>query len=193
MILGQDEPNEYRLVISPQRISKLRLQIDLPMQPMFQTTDIFGFITFSPSQHNESCIIATSTSKHRSTGNPQNLMMASAWLQVCNETHPMCKTFRPLKNNWRPSRSIEIGARAGANPRLVVSKDNVGSSSVLCTELLLGDRSGYCSDSGEIQAYQEKIPITSLPATIRDTIRLSRDLGFHYLWVEPFASPGIKI
>lgn len=37
MTLGQDEPDEYWLVISPQKVSKLRLQIDLPMQPMFQS------------------------------------------------------------------------------------------------------------------------------------------------------------
>jgi len=119
-----------------------------------------------------------------STGSDRSLQVAKGWLQKCLDHHEgSCSTSSSDHSNCVPTRLIEIGDKAlylrrmdNRDPRLrylILSycwgrerKDELNLTQQNEVQLLTGIKSW------------------NLPRTIADAIHVTRELGYHYLWVD---------
>ncbi|KAF5591863.1 hypothetical protein FPCIR_5931 [Fusarium pseudocircinatum] len=165
--LGIDLPDEFWLAVRSDKGSVLEeVSFDLRMRPLEETET--------------SHVIKTIPGKHASTMNEQNLQLARKWIKGCSRSHPICKEFQPQQSNWRPTRLIYIGSIA-QQPRLVAPSKPV---SYIALSYCWGTDNIVTLTEATLTPFQNEIPLTSLPNTIRDAITTTRDLGYEYLWVD---------
>ncbi|KAG5776157.1 hypothetical protein H9Q73_010166 [Fusarium xylarioides] len=165
--LGIDLPDEFWLAIRSEKGSVLEeVSFDLRMRPLQETET--------------SHVIKTIPGKHASTMNEQNLQLARKWIKGCNRSHPICKEFQPQHSNWRPTRLIHIGSKA-QQPRLVIPSKAV---SYIALSYCWGTDNTVTLTEATLIPFQNEIPLSSLPNTIRDAIATTRDLGYEYIWVD---------
>lgn len=111
--------------------------------------------------------------------------LAADWLKYCRSSHPDCPRVMasPL-----PTRLLDVsGVTAGTSqdPFLYICDANERSQYVVL---------GYCwGEQGNkdfvlkqsmLKRKMETIPLSSLPQTLRDTITITKWLGFRYLWID---------
>ncbi|EWG55534.1 hypothetical protein FVEG_17540 [Fusarium verticillioides 7600] len=165
--LGIDAPDEFWLAIRSDKGSALEeMSFDLRMRPLDETET--------------SHVIKTIPGKHASTMNEQNLQLARKWIKGCNRSHPICKEFQSRQPNWRPTRLIHIGSKT-QQPRLVAPSKPV---SYLALSYCWGTDNTVTLTEATLNPFQNELPLSSLPSTIRDAITTTRDLGYEYLWVD---------
>ncbi|KAG4270211.1 hypothetical protein FPRO04_11649 [Fusarium proliferatum] len=118
------------------------------------------------------------------------------WFNDCingNRIHRKCKQgFKMDRIGAMPKRLIDVGDDQGPNARLIISSEEFGqipSQADQIKYLILS----YCWGSGNDPAKTTRANLSArlkhidekvLPKTIQDTIKLTRLLGFRYLWVD---------
>lgn len=121
----------------------------------------------------------------RRRASPLNM---KGWIRNCLENHADCSNGT---EHFRPTRLLAVSAGSnGTSIQLVVSKDHLyGERSVINHYVTLS----YCWGPPGLNATTTKenledrcrnIGIETLPKTVRDAVQLTRDLGYHYLWVD---------
>lgn len=109
---------------------------------------------------------------------PIDYSMIRAWLDSCKDKHRGSAWCRPLKldSEW-PIRFIDCETR-----RIVVAASLGGPSPPF---LALSYVWGQPVDLQDRQPVHDK-PLEDLPLTVRDSIAVTRKLGFRYLWVDKY-------
>ncbi|PQE28368.1 hypothetical protein CJF30_00008090 [Rutstroemia sp. NJR-2017a BBW] len=106
--------------------------------------------------------------------------LVKSWLDACIFRHQACTT--PIVSKL-PTRVIDVGTRDGAEPTLFVSAPEFKSSYIALS---------YCWGSGGKRFVLTKemseipnliLPMESLPNTLRDAVKITRRLGFRFLWI----------
>jgi hypothetical protein len=116
---------------------------------------------------------------------PLGSALALKWISECEKSHPNCKATG--KKDLLPSRLIDVGDESSGNPSLLVTTD--------CPDLLVGAKYvtlSHCWGSIEIKKLERSnledmkkaIIMSSLPKTFQDAIRITRELGIQYLWID---------
>lgn len=104
--------------------------------------------------------------------------LAKQWLKECQEYHAYCKDIheRPL-----PTRVIDIGPN-GESPRLLITQGRKGQ--YLTLSHCWGKVSLLTTTEETLEERLLGIPITGMPKTFQDAVRVTYLLGFQYLWID---------
>jgi len=114
-----------------------------------------------------------------------NLVQVQRWLQTCRAEHYRCSNWfsRLDTKGRRPTRILELnkyGVRLRCDPQAVDNFKYLALSHMwgkdLSTQVLL--------TNSTLPEFQEAIPIHRLSSTSIEAIRITRSLGFSYLWID---------
>jgi hypothetical protein len=103
------------------------------------------------------------------------------WLQECELNHPHCKP----NMDGLPKRLINVGSPTQSFPNLVYTEDLDPQSVRYATlSYCWGKSKTFTTTKATESSYLKKIPLESLPQTIRDALSISQSLKIPYLWVD---------
>ncbi|KAH7311489.1 heterokaryon incompatibility protein-domain-containing protein [Stachybotrys elegans] len=107
---------------------------------------------------------------------------ARYWLQTCNEGHKSCgdSPEAPL-----PTRVIDIGQPPEYNavPRLLITTEEEEGYYVALSHCWGGDIP--CKLTQDVlEQYRKALPMDQLPRNFVDAVRVARELGFRYIWID---------
>ncbi|KAI1333536.1 heterokaryon incompatibility protein-domain-containing protein [Xylariaceae sp. FL0016] len=119
-------------------------------------------------------------------GNPhEDLSFARRWLKFCRANHPEC-TLAPIEGGM-PTRLIDMGDPAlGERPKIVDTVARGLTAPYAALSYCWGNdhrRVEELTDDKLIKM-QEELDEDSLALTYKETMRLTRELGLRYLWVD---------
>ncbi|KAF7925692.1 uncharacterized protein EAE98_006917 [Botrytis deweyae] len=102
------------------------------------------------------------------------------WLQQCLSKHEKCQN-RDEINQKLPTRVIDV-QHEGQDPFLVETNQRNGNWVAL--SYCWGSSPTAVTTRQNLQQHCNKIPISSLPQTMKDAIVVARRLGYRYLWID---------
>jgi hypothetical protein len=107
--------------------------------------------------------------------------LVKSWLDSCIFRHQGCTA--PIVSKL-PTRVIDVGLRDGAEPTLFVPGPEFKSSYIALSYCWGsgGKRFVLTQDMSEIPNLV--LPMKSLPNTLRDAVKITRQLGFRFLWID---------
>ncbi|RMJ14188.1 hypothetical protein CDV36_006142 [Fusarium kuroshium] len=112
--------------------------------------------------------------------------MATRWLFECVTQHEKCRPSS--KQSWLPTRLIDVGPAWSAQDPKVVMASSLSSSSPSPLYISLSHR--WTTDNmlklkkANINDFMQRIRPADLPFTFHDAIRLCRNLGIRYIWID---------
>ena len=84
-----------------------------------------------------------------------------------------------------PTRLVKIEGHADdLRARLVVTDESMKDGQYAALSYRWSKKKGHITLADYVQAYTNDIPLGTLPATIRDCIRVTHALGIRYVWVD---------
>jgi len=105
--------------------------------------------------------------------------------QTCVATHAMCDRFAFPAGTYRPSRLIHVaGDGNAANTVRLVEGRYATEGGYATLSHCWGGASFLCLTVDNESALQAGIAPTDLPLSFTDAIRVSRQLGIPYLWID---------
>ncbi|KAN0104157.1 Heterokaryon incompatibility protein (HET) domain containing protein, partial [Hyaloscypha variabilis] len=105
------------------------------------------------------------------------------WLQKCLQEHRESCPRNPA-TALLPSRVIDVGPAEGFQaPYIHVSKANETGEWAILSHCW-GQKIGYVTTSANLHSGLGSLQHDALPATINDAIKITRDMGLRYLWVD---------
>ncbi|KAF2116957.1 heterokaryon incompatibility protein-domain-containing protein [Lophiotrema nucula] len=106
-----------------------------------------------------------------------------AWLKVCRTRHPKCGSAQQA---YAPTRLLELNTfDASDDIRLVTPGIRAATEYVALSHCWGPPEKWSLQTTNEtIEARSTRIPFTDLSRTFQDAVRITRDLGFHYLWID---------
>jgi hypothetical protein len=109
---------------------------------------------------------------------PRVYSMISGWIQECFE-HRDCgsNSDTPL-----PTRILEIGTKEDSILRLSISNGRLGRYVALSH--CWGKRRTTTTTAQNFDQHLKSIDINALPANFKDSVIISRELGYKYLWID---------
>lgn len=125
----------------------------------------------------------SSTILNSNTGDRRVLNLAKEWLDHCCSTHYQC---RVEARRFQPSRLVRLDAQRGVpiSARLVESAHQDNAPRYLTLSHCWGGADVTKLTTGTLQAFRVDIPISALPATFYDALRVTAHLGFEYIWID---------
>ncbi|KAH6876261.1 heterokaryon incompatibility protein-domain-containing protein [Alternaria rosae] len=126
-----------------------------------------------------------SIAKHIPRLPTDNLVQVQKWLQTCRAHHGRCNNWFPRLDTKgrRPTRILELyenGVRLRCDPEVIDNFEYLALSHMWgedpSTQLLL--------TATTLQEFQEAIPMNKLSSIFTEAIRITRSLGFSYLWLD---------
>ncbi|KAH6708924.1 heterokaryon incompatibility protein-domain-containing protein [Leptodontidium sp. MPI-SDFR-AT-0119] len=122
-----------------------------------------------------------------STGDFEAMHLASYWLKRCLQHHSVCDQAMRNTTKVRPCRLLRVRGEDGNEElnliRLGEDQEDVqylalsyswGPQSANCVRLLISNIDAFCQEIDE----------STLPLTIRDAVKVTRSLGYQFLWVD---------
>jgi hypothetical protein len=117
-----------------------------------------------------------------------SFMLLRSWLEFCDTTHA-CNQQDVRSQGVSPTRLIYVGHTDAEVLRLYLSK---GTKDVKYTALshCWGNEPPsesdprYCTTDGNISARLNGFSLSELPKTFQDAVRVTRELGIEYLWID---------
>ncbi|KAE8444618.1 hypothetical protein EG329_014449 [Mollisiaceae sp. DMI_Dod_QoI] len=106
-----------------------------------------------------------------------SLAVVRLWLQNCLNSHTSCKS---TKRAFFPSRILNVGID-GDTIRLESSDP---SSPYVALSYCWGTTTSLKTTSQTLGRMFKSIPVSSLSNTFSNAVRITRALGFHYLWID---------
>ena len=116
---------------------------------------------------------------------PGDLSNVKLWLQSCLLGHKEClppaanyaESYKPRL----PTRVIKVGS-SNDNIALLVAEGQTGDYLVLSHRW--GNADVPTTNTHNLATYQESIPWEALTRTFQDAVNVTRELGYHYLWID---------
>ena len=164
-------------------IPRLVIDWSLPFEPeepqTYQSDDPLAFSVSRPSSPDERI---EDVSKHvlPALDSLDSFRLIKSWLDDCLRNHKDCqRSPRPL-----PTRLIDVGDSDGYQvPRLYITNESERGGYVALS-YCWGSKTSKVLTQDSFLDFQRHIPNDALPPTIRDTIIVTRALGYRYLWVD---------
>ncbi|KAF2120730.1 hypothetical protein BDV96DRAFT_484564 [Lophiotrema nucula] len=109
------------------------------------------------------------------------------WLDDCNQHHTDCHLLTSDIPN-PPTRLIDVGSKSAPVLRLIHTHTQAKTEGAGCEYIALsfawGTHHPIQTRNDNLTAFVEHISEDLLPATFKDAIQVTRDLGIQYLWVD---------
>ena len=122
------------------------------------------------------------TAIHADSAEPSSLDQAAKWLQTCLERHPRCASAKRRRMR-PPSRLIDVAPETESqDPRLCLANENVHFWVAL--SYCWGGQSEFVLNDTTIESLMQGVPLCDYPATLRDAVVITRNLGIRHLWVD---------
>lgn len=107
---------------------------------------------------------------------------AKSWIEECLNSHKDCPS---LERHLLPTRVIDVKAdsvQGGA--RLHISTENE-TADYATLSYCWGEATGsVILTTATLEAWKERLPVENLPRSLQDAVKITRDLGIRYLWVD---------
>jgi hypothetical protein len=107
-----------------------------------------------------------------------NFNEINGWLEACSK-HTNCT---PSSDTALPSRILDVGSRNSSTSRLTITEGQKGK--YICLSYCWGTSPGLTTTYDSLASHLKGIPDAQLPATLRDAVHITRQLGFRYLWID---------
>ncbi|KAF7876719.1 hypothetical protein EAF04_001803 [Stromatinia cepivora] len=104
--------------------------------------------------------------------------LAKEWLRVCSKDHQDCG---PIKTRC-PTRLINVGS-PDTNPFLDDNPDR-GDCEWVALSYLWGGNGYLKLEEPTYQSLKSGIPVEDFPATLRDAVLTTREIGLKYVWID---------
>jgi hypothetical protein len=111
----------------------------------------------------------------------ENFDLARDWLRTCTEQHK--GDCRPMQDQPLPARVIDIGPpEIPISPKIYLSAGEKGMYVALshCWGSTMPVKTTMASFDSHIQS----LPLKILPRNFQDATKITRQLGFRYLWID---------
>ncbi|KAK3366688.1 heterokaryon incompatibility protein-domain-containing protein [Lasiosphaeria ovina] len=115
-----------------------------------------------------------------SPDSPEAFDFIQSYLQDCNTNHEGCKVASPDP----PTRLIDVGLPGMTDVRLVHSSTLPTPVRYLALSYCWGTKRTLTTVTANLDDMKRRIPLPTLPRTIRDAIAVTRKLEQRYLWVD---------
>jgi hypothetical protein len=116
------------------------------------------------------------------------LNLASWWLKRCLTEHKACgSSFSTGENVEGPARLLYVGdtiSNSQLNCHIIHTNEKSSTPEYLTLSYCWGKKKFPHLNDANLPELIKSVDITSLPATIRDAITVTRKLGYQYLWVD---------
>ncbi|PMD16357.1 HET-domain-containing protein [Hyaloscypha hepaticicola] len=119
------------------------------------------------------------------TAPPSSSALALKWLTTCDNDHTKCKATG--KKDLLPSRLIDVGDKSSGDPSLLITADvpkPLVGAKYLTLSHCWGDIKIKRLEKANLEDMKKAIVMSSLPQTFQDAIRVTRELGQRYLWID---------
>jgi Heterokaryon incompatibility protein (HET) len=105
------------------------------------------------------------------------------WLQNCNQSHNCNRQIE--SQNW-PTRLIFVG---GPDPNKLILQEQVSGKDYLVLSHCWGrptdeEKKRFCTTPENYRDRKEGFSYNDLPKTFQDAVRVTRELGKDYLWID---------
>lgn len=117
------------------------------------------------------------------TGSSSAFRIASAWLAECLKHHPYCNTIVALEAQL-PTRVIDVGSVERRNDVCLLETEGRMTGNYIALSHCWGGNSHAQTTITTLPVYVSKIDLNILPKTFADAIRIARQLGIRYLWID---------
>jgi len=117
---------------------------------------------------------------------PVRFALLHAWLRWCDKSHN-CNKRVTKSEAALPTRLLYVG---DPNPDVLclyrpTKKDRMKYVALShCWGLKPGEKPGFCTTEDNIEARLEGFSFSKLPKTFQDAVRVTRELGIQYLWID---------
>ena len=111
---------------------------------------------------------------------PQAFAVARRWLASCTESHKACSTDEP---SLLPTRVLDV-TPINQNASLALYSHPGKRAQYVTLSYCWGAPQPLMTTTGNFQRYMDRIDESSLPRSIQDAVKVTRELGFRYLWVD---------
>lgn len=106
-------------------------------------------------------------------------------LSTCGETH----TCKPQQGSPVPTRLLDLGPYATDEIRLVVSSEDdevarTASAAYAALSYCWGRCPAFTSTRSNLSERKRGFLISEMPRTLRDAVRVTRQMGLRYLWID---------
>lgn len=112
-----------------------------------------------------------------------NLDLCKSWLSECRLSHRKCKPANTPRQ--LPLRLLELkDTKSGLEIKLRMTEDIEGEADYMTLSHIWGSLAGSKLTKEALSHFQTSVPLQDLSATFRDAMRITMDLGCHYLWID---------
>jgi Heterokaryon incompatibility protein (HET) len=118
-----------------------------------------------------------------------HFLLLREWLKICDESHhdhALAKEDKPL-----PTRVLDVGDDINPDVRLYLPrKAEEGKEGERGRYIALshrwgnGDKKPLCTTKTNLEALRKGIELDQLPKTFQDAVKVTRQLGVRYLWID---------
>ena len=115
------------------------------------------------------------------------------WLLHCDTEHNCCSqppqttappiTTQTTSNHHLPTRLIAVGQASDTHVRLIETQP-ASTGRWLALSHQWGPGPHFFTTRSNLPSHLRGIPLTDLPATFRDAVRVTRAVGYPYLWID---------
>lgn len=117
---------------------------------------------------------------------PARFELLRSWLRLCDQFHS-CNEHDAESKEVLPTRLLYVGDSDPCVLRLYCPKKHDKAEYIAlshCWGLSPGDRPDFCTTEKNIEARLQGFSFSELPNTFRDAVKVTRELGLQYLWVD---------
>lgn len=113
---------------------------------------------------------------------PSNFAIMRRWLDQCTSKHQVCPDLQ--RDVLLPKRVIDVG-RDGTNfaPFLLVS-DGTATGRYAALTHCWGGSIDFVLTNERLEDFQQRLPVERLAQNFKDAVRICRELGVQYLWID---------
>ena len=110
------------------------------------------------------------------------MLKCRKWLEHCRINHQACSQPHPTTSSLR--RLIKISGSISAPHLKLVTNTNILPFQYASLSYCWGGDQTVVLRQHNLHTWSSEIPYYSLPQTIKDAIRVTRELSLEYLWVD---------
>lgn len=113
-------------------------------------------------------------------GSDAHVEILRRWLSDCDENHPSCSSARRFS---LPTRVIDVGT--GHSPAMKLYETQPDDNlRYIALSHPWGPSPHFCTFTHNLEEHKRRLELETLPATFKDAVKITRDLGIRYLWID---------
>ena len=117
-----------------------------------------------------------------STGSFSNMQLASLWLNTCTMHHSQCAVTKPFGQFSKlPTRVLDV---SDPHAPFLYETQNHQFGIYVALSYAWGDAPRVVTLQSNRTAFQQRIPVATLPRTFQDAIFVTHSLRITYLWID---------